>query len=72
MSRKLPPCLTIEDFEQKFQDRHLLHGAVEKWAREKPLSIALIDSNRNRAVSCAEFESVIRVLAMLLVKRGLR
>lgn len=64
------PRLTLQDFEERFQDRHLLHGAVEKWAREKPASVALIDSDRNRPVSWAEFDGLTRALAMLLLKRG--
>jgi fatty-acyl-CoA synthase len=64
------PRLTLEDFEERYQDRHLLHGAVEKWAREKPASVALIDSDRNRSVSWAEFHGLMRALAMLLLKRG--
>jgi fatty-acyl-CoA synthase len=70
MTTKPVPRLTLDDFEQRFKDRHLLHGAVEKWAREKHASVALIDSDRNRPVSWAEFDSLTRALAMLLLKRG--
>jgi acyl-CoA synthetase (AMP-forming)/AMP-acid ligase II len=62
--------LTLEEFEGQFQDRHLLHGAVEKWAREKPAAVALIDSDRERPVSWAEFDGFTRALAMLLLQRG--
>ncbi len=64
------PRLTLQDFEQRFQDRHLLHGAVEKWAREKPEAVALIDADRNRKVTWAEFDAITRALAMVLLKRG--
>jgi fatty-acyl-CoA synthase len=60
----------LKEFEERFQDRHLLHGAVEKWAREKPAAVALIDSDRNRTVTWAEFDAMTRSLAMLLLKRG--
>ena len=60
----------LDDFEERFQDRHLLHGAVEKWARERHASVALIDSDRNRPVSWAEFDNLSRALAMLLLKCG--
>ena len=40
MIAKQAPRLTLEDYEKRFQDRHLLHAAVEKWAREKPGSVA--------------------------------
>jgi len=72
MTTKEAPRLTLDDFEQHFQDRHLLHGAVEKWAREKPGSVALIDSERNRPVSWAEFDGMTRALSMLLLQRGFR
>jgi fatty-acyl-CoA synthase len=64
------PRLTLQDFEQRFQDRHLLHGAVEKWAREKPASVALIDADRDRKVTWAEFDAMTRALAMVLMRRG--
>ncbi len=64
------PLFTLEDFEQRFKDRHLLHGAVEKWAREKPGSVALIDCDRNRPVTWIEFDMATRALAMLLLQRG--
>jgi acyl-CoA synthetase (AMP-forming)/AMP-acid ligase II len=70
MMAKPTPQLTLEDFERRFQDRHLLHGTVEKWAREKHASVALIDSDRNRPVSWAEFDALTRALAMLLLKCG--
>jgi acyl-CoA synthetase (AMP-forming)/AMP-acid ligase II len=67
---KQAPRLTLADYEQRFQDRHLLHGAAEKWAREKPTAAALIDSERGRQVSWAEFDRITRALAMVLLKRG--
>ena len=70
MIAKQAPRLTLEDYEKRFQDRHLLHAAVEKWAREKPGSVAIIDSEQRRAVSWAEFDRITRALAMLLLKRG--
>jgi acyl-CoA synthetase (AMP-forming)/AMP-acid ligase II len=65
------PLLTLADFEQRFRDSHLLHGVVDKWAREKPASPALVDADRNRVVTWAEFESMTRALALVLLKRGL-
>jgi acyl-CoA synthetase (AMP-forming)/AMP-acid ligase II len=69
---KEAPRLTLDDFEQRFQDRHLLHGAVDKWAREKPESVALIDSDRDRRVTWGDFAAVTRALATLLRQRGFR
>ncbi len=67
---KQTPSFTVGDFEQRFQDRHLLHGAVEKWAREKPSAVALIDADRDRSVTWEEFDSLTRALAMRLLERG--
>jgi acyl-CoA synthetase (AMP-forming)/AMP-acid ligase II len=72
MTTNQAPRLTLEDYEQRFQDRHLLHGTVEKWAREKPAAVALIDSERGRPVSWEEFDRITQALAMLLFKRGFR
>jgi fatty-acyl-CoA synthase len=70
MTDEKSPRLTLQDFEERFQDRHLLHGAVEKWAREKPSAVALIDADRDRRVTWAEFDGLTRALAMLLDKHG--
>ena len=43
---------------------------MEKWAREKPEAVALIDADRNRKVTWMEFDAVTRALAMVLLKRG--
>lgn len=64
------PPLTIEDFEARFSDRHLLHGVVEKWAREKPSSIALIDADGGRRITWAEFDAVSTTIAQRLVASG--
>ncbi|HEX6879143.1 MAG TPA: class I adenylate-forming enzyme family protein [Terriglobales bacterium] len=62
--------LTLQDFEDRFGDRHLLHGVVEKWAREKPSEIALIDSERGKRTTWAEFESSATALALHLLRLG--
>lgn len=66
------PSLTPNDFEQRFGDRHLLHGIVEKWAREKPSAIALIDAGRKREVSWAVFDRMATGLALRLLDCGFR
>ena len=43
---------------------------MEKWAREKPEAVALIDAERDRKVTWAEFDAITRALAMLLLRRG--
>jgi len=63
--------LTLEDFENRFADRHLLHGVVEMWAREKPSAIALVDADRKQETTWAAFERMATGLALSLLERGL-
>lgn len=71
VSRELPR-LTLADFEQRFADRHLLHGAVEKWAREKRSSIALIDSDRKQQIEWSTLDYLSTAVAARLFEAGLR
>ena len=66
------PSLTPNDFEKRFGDRHLLHGIVEKWAREKPSAIALVDADRKQEVSWAAFDRMATGLALRLLECGFR
>ncbi len=66
------PSLTPNDFEKRFGDRHLLHGIVEKWAREKPSAIALVDADRKREVTWAAFDRMATGLALRLLECGFR
>jgi acyl-CoA synthetase (AMP-forming)/AMP-acid ligase II len=70
--RDQTPQLTLQDFEERFRDRHLLHGIVAKWAREKPDDIALIDSDRGKRTSWVEFERTSTALALQLLRLGFR
>jgi len=70
MRTKQTPQLTLDDFQERFQDRHLLHGVVDKWARERPEGIALIDAERGQPVTWIEFAATTRALAILLLERG--
>ncbi len=62
--------LTLQDFEGRFGDRHLLHGVVEKWAREKPAAVGLIDSERGKSTTWAEFDHSASALALHLLRLG--
>ncbi len=66
------PALTLSDFEQRCADRHLLHGVVAKWAREKPDAIALIDADRAKNTTWAEFDRHSTALALYLLRMGYR
>lgn len=67
-----PPQLTLDDYNAAFADRHLLHGVVEKWAREKPQDVALIDARSNQRISWSQFDLITRALSGFLLERGLR
>jgi len=64
--------LTLKAFEERFRDWHLLHGVVEKWAREKPASVALIDSDRGKRTTWLEFERSATAMALQLLRLGFR
>ncbi|HUO60013.1 MAG TPA: class I adenylate-forming enzyme family protein [Candidatus Acidoferrales bacterium] len=64
--------LTLTEFEERFADRHLLHGTVEKWAEERSEAIALIDFDRRRNTTWAEFDCAATGVAMRLLEAGFR
>ena len=66
------PSIKLDDFDGRFSDRHLLHGIVEKWAREKPSAIALIDADRKQRISWAAFDRITTGLALCLLESGFR
>lgn len=72
MVKSSHPDLSLLDFEQRFSDRHLLHGTITKWAREKPAAVALIDADRGKRTSWTEFERSSTALALYLLRMGFR
>jgi len=64
------PQFTLDDYENIFADRHLLHGVVAKWARIKPASPAILSSEGNRAVTWSEFDRFTTALARELSRLG--
>ncbi len=67
----VPQC-TLENFEQDFADRHLLHQVVAKWAREKPEALAFINADTKQEVTWDQFDKTTTALAMLLLQMGLQ
>ncbi|MHA1732651.1 MAG: class I adenylate-forming enzyme family protein [Promethearchaeota archaeon] len=61
---------TLELFEDTYGDRHLVHGVVAKWAKEKPNAIAIIDAEDGREVSWAEFDQSTTAVALKLLDMG--
>jgi fatty-acyl-CoA synthase len=66
------PQLTLHDYNTRFADRHLLHGVVAKWAKERPEGVALIAAETGRAVTWSEFDSFTTVLALEWLRRGFK
>ncbi len=64
------PQFTLNNYEQDFADRHLLHGVVAKWAKERPSAPALIGAEDSRMVSWSDFDRVTTALASELLRLG--
>src|SRR5580698_9102279 len=64
------PQLTLDDYNQKFADRHLLHGVVAKWAKERPEAPALVSAETGRTVTWSEFDSFTTALAAEWLRLG--
>jgi acyl-CoA synthetase (AMP-forming)/AMP-acid ligase II len=64
------PQLTLDDYNQQFADRHLLHGVVAKWAKEKPEAAALISAETGRTVTWREFDRFTTALACEWLRLG--
>ena len=64
------PQYTLEHFEKDYADRHLLHGIIAKWAKEKPDGPALIVFDTKKEYSYARFDQITTALAMKLLKMG--
>lgn len=65
------PQFSLHDYENLFADRHLLHGALARWAGERPNQPALISAETGRSISWSEFDRVTAALACELLRLGL-
>ena len=59
-----------ECFDTEYADRHLLFGVVEKWAREKPDSPALINADTGVTTTWRELDRHSTAMALKLVEAG--
>lgn len=64
------PQYTWEHYQEGYADRHLVHGAIEKWSRETPDSPALIEVDTGRQYSYRQFEQAATALALELLALG--
>lgn len=67
-----PRTLTLEDFDVEFADRHLIHGNVERWARETPDAFAIVETESGREITYQYFDAAATALAMKLLNLGFR
>ncbi len=61
---------TLEYYETEYADRHLLHGAIQKWARETPDAIAIQEFDTGCAFTYREFDKRSTAIAMRLLQLG--
>lgn len=63
---------TLERFEHEFTRRHLIHGVVRHWAKQKPDGLAFINADRKQEVGWAEFDRITDLVAMQFLRLGFR
>lgn len=67
----VPQC-TLDNFEQDFAGRHLLHEVVAWWAERKPHDPAIINYDRREVVDWGTLDRLSTTLALHLVGLGFR
>lgn len=65
----LPNC-TLAQYTNDFQERHLIHGAVDYWAERKPDAAALINATRDTTTDWATLRAISTALAGELLRLG--
>lgn len=66
------PQVTWRMYEKDYADMHLVHGAVEKWAREKPAEIAIISADTGRDYSWSQVKDAMDAIAYKLIDMGIK
>ena len=64
------PQFTLDDYENNFADRHLLHGVVTKWAKDRPDATAILSAEGDRVVTWRDFDRITTALACEMVRMG--
>jgi acyl-CoA synthetase (AMP-forming)/AMP-acid ligase II len=64
--------LTLDDYNHRFADRHLLHDVVAKWAKDRPEAAALISAETGRTVTWSEFDRFTTALALEWLRLGFK
>ncbi len=61
---------TLERYETEFADRHLLHGVIAKWARERPEHLAIIEHDTGKELTYRELDELSTAQALKLLDMG--
>ena len=69
--QRLASC-TLDRYENEFADRQLVHGAIEKWARETPDAIALAVVDTEAEFTYQQFDQLATSYALQLLDLGYR
>lgn len=64
------PLFTLDDYEQRFSDRHRLDLMLAKWAAERPELPALLSADGKRQLSWSAFDEQASRIAAALRGRG--
>jgi fatty-acyl-CoA synthase len=70
--RQVLQTCTRERYDTEFADRHLLHGAISKWAKETPDQVAIVDFETGRRFTYQEIDESTAALAIKLLEAGYR
>ncbi|MCF2139874.1 MAG: acyl--CoA ligase [Candidatus Lokiarchaeota archaeon] len=66
------PMVTWKMYEDDYFDRHLVHEAIEKWAKEQPTKVAFVSANTGQEFTWQEFDRNATALAFKLIDLGIQ
>lgn len=66
------PQYTLLHYERDFADRHLLHQAISKWAKETPDHVAIAEFDTGHEYTYQQFEQITTAVALRLIELGFR
>jgi acyl-CoA synthetase (AMP-forming)/AMP-acid ligase II len=66
------PQVTLEQFETRYGDRHLIHAAVDWWAARRPDDGAIVNATRGTTLTWRELERGSVAIAAELRRMGFR
>ena len=72
MSAPPIPQVTVEQFENEYKDRHLIHASVDYWAERNPGGAAIVNATRGTALTWRQLQHGSMALANELWHRGFR